>query len=53
MKMSRQTMTKLANDQLKTLSAHFNFANTQAHRALADAEVCAYIYCKMMLGEYE
>lgn len=53
MKMSRQHMTKTANDQLKTLSAHYNFANSQAHRALADAEVCAYIFAKMTLGEYE
>lgn len=53
MKLSRQYLTKPKADNLKALSEYFNFKNTQAHRALADAEVAAYIYCKILLGEYE
>ena len=53
MKLSKQYLTKPKADNLKVLSEYFNFKNTQAHRALADAEVTAYIYCKIMLGEYE
>jgi DNA polymerase III epsilon subunit-like protein len=53
MKLSRKYLTKPKADNLKALSEYFNFKNTQAHRALADAEVAAYVYCKIMLGEYE
>ena len=53
MRIARKTLNKVTKDNLKALSEHFNFKNTEAHRALADTEVCAYIYCKMLLGEYE
>jgi len=52
-KLSKQFLTKPKNDKLGTLSEYFNFINTQAHRALADTEVCAYVYAKIKLGEYE
>jgi DNA polymerase III epsilon subunit family exonuclease len=52
-KMSKQNLTMVKNDKLKTLSEHFNFVNNHAHRASADAEVCAYVWAKIMLGEYE
>ena len=35
--------------KLKTLGEYYNFANEQAHRAIADAEVDAYIWAKMYL----
>ena len=37
------------NRKLGTLAAHYDFPNRQAHRGLADSEVCAYIFAKMML----
>ena len=53
MRMSKKYLTKPKNDKLKTLSEHYNFSNMQAHRALSDTEVCAFIYAKILLGEYE
>jgi DNA polymerase III epsilon subunit-like protein len=53
MRLSKQHLKQAKADNLKTLSEHFNFKNMDAHRALADAETCAYIYAKIMLGEYE
>jgi len=37
------------NRKLGTLAAHYDFPNRQTHRGLADSEVCAYIFAKMML----
>jgi DNA polymerase III epsilon subunit-like protein len=37
------------NRKLGTLAAFYSFPNRQAHRGLADSEVCAYIFAKMML----
>jgi len=37
------------NRKLGTLAAYYDFPNRQAHRGLADSEVCAYIFAKMML----
>lgn len=51
--MSKKYLTKTKNDKLGTVAEYFNFENRSAHRALADAEVCAYIWAKIMLGEYE
>lgn len=51
MKLSRKVNHQTKDDKLKTLAQHFQFENKQAHRALADTEVCAYIFCKMKLGE--
>lgn len=53
MKLSRLHLKQVKADNLKTLSEYFNFKNMEAHRALADAETCAYIYAKILLGEYE
>ena len=53
MNMSKQLIKTASDDKLKTLSEHYGFVNTNAHRALADAEVCSYVWCKMKLGEYE
>lgn len=53
MEMSKKYLTKPKKDNLKVLSEYFNFKNTQAHRALSDTEVCAYIFAKITLGEYE
>lgn len=53
MRMARQYLTTTSTDQLKTIAAHYNFVNNQAHRALTDTEVCCFVYAKMMLGEYD
>lgn len=53
MEMSRKNLTKPANDKLSTLAEYFQFVNKNAHRALSDTEVCAFIHAKMLLGEYE
>lgn len=52
MRMARQLIKNTTDDKLKTLSEYYGFINQQAHRALADTEVCAYIFAKMKLGEY-
>jgi NAD-dependent DNA ligase len=39
----------IENKKLGTIANYFNYANQQAHRALADAEVCAYIFAQMSL----
>jgi len=46
-KMAKGLPTK--NRKLGTLAGYYNFPNRQAHRGLADSEVCAYIFAKMML----
>lgn len=51
MQLSRKRLVGPKADNLKVLSEWFNFTNTAAHRALADTEVCAYIFAKIMLGE--
>jgi len=51
MELSKRHLTKPKANNLKCLSEYFNFKNTNAHRALSDTETCAYIYCKIMLGE--
>lgn len=51
MEMSRKILKDIKNDKLKTVAEKFNFLNNQAHRALADTEVCAFVYAKMILGE--
>ncbi|MCL1894076.1 MAG: 3'-5' exonuclease [Holophagaceae bacterium] len=35
--------------KLAFVASYYNFDNQQAHRAIADAEVCAYIYTQMVL----
>jgi len=52
MQLSKRNLKNVKNDQLKTIAEYYQFLNNQAHRALADAEVAAYIYAKIMLGEY-
>ena len=52
MRMSKQNLRGPKNDKLGTLCEWFNFVNSQAHRALADTEACAYVYGKISLGEY-
>jgi DNA polymerase III epsilon subunit-like protein len=39
----------IENKKLGTIASYFNCANQQAHRALSDAEVCAYIFAQMSL----
>ena len=52
MEMSKRFLRNVKNNQLKTIAEYYQFVNLNAHRALADAEVCAYVYAKMLLGEY-
>ncbi len=39
----------LKSYKLSSVGDHFNYTNRQAHRALADTEVCAYVWAKMQL----
>jgi DNA polymerase III epsilon subunit family exonuclease len=52
MKLSRKNLTNVKGDSLKVLAEHFNFTNSQAHRALSDTEVCLFVYSKILLGEF-
>lgn len=52
MELSRKNIKNIKSDKLESLCEYFNFQNKQAHRALADTEACAYIYAKIMLGEF-
>mgnify|MGYP001187821428 FL=1 len=52
-RMSRKQLKDISNDKLVTVANKFNFKNTQAHRALTDTETCAYVYAKLILGEYQ
>jgi len=50
--LSKRHLKNVKNDKLATLAEYFQFVNQQQHRALSDAETAAYVFCKIMLGEY-
>ena len=47
MNLSRKLLSDIKSDTLGSLCDYFNFKNKSAHRALADTESCAYIYCQL------
>lgn len=47
MNLSRKLLSDIKQDTLEVLCDYFNFKNKNAHRALADTESCAYIYCQL------
>lgn len=49
MQLSRKYNKEVANDQLKTIADYYGFKNSQAHRALADTETCAYAFARTLL----
>jgi DNA polymerase-3 subunit alpha (Gram-positive type) len=49
MNMSKKKIPSLSANNLKAVCDYFGYQNRSAHRALADTESCAYIYCRMML----
>ena len=53
MQLSRRSNLPTKGDSLKVLAEYYNFINTNAHRALSDTETMAYVYSKLILGEYE
>lgn len=49
LEMSRRLLKDAKANNLGALSEYFKFANRAAHRALADTEVCGYVFSKLRL----
>jgi DNA polymerase III epsilon subunit-like protein len=41
----------IENRKLGTVAKYFNCVNQQAHRSITDAEVCAYIFARMLIAK--